>query len=139
MDTRFCRLRWNNYWCRNSYLIYDETKEGDQITLARVQSLTKYLRIIYVLVFVVFLIFCCFKLPFTTSKTELDYYHEKFSVRAVPQFAERLKTENVKGTVMPTEEALKYDRLRVSKLSWNFHIPIIFSFAVIHPWNLLIP
>ena len=29
------------------------------------------------------------------------------------------------------------DRLRVSKVSWKFRIPTIYSFTVIYPWNLL--
>ena len=42
-----------------------------------------------------------------------------------------------KGTVMQTEKALIKDGLRVSKVSWKFNIPTIYSFAVICPWNLL--
>ena len=41
----------------------------------------------------------------------------------------RLST--VKGTVMQTEKVLIHDRLRVSKVSWKFHISIIYNFAVI--------
>ena len=36
-----------------------------------------------------------------------------------------------KGTVMQTEKALINDRLRVSKVSLKFHIPIIHNFAVL--------
>ena len=32
------------------------------------------------------------KFVFTTSETELDYYHQKVNVRVVSQVAERLKT-----------------------------------------------
>ena len=42
-----------------------------------------------------------------------------------------------KGTVMQTEKALIKNRLRVSKVSWKFHLSTIYSFAVIYPWNLL--
>ena len=41
-----------------------------------------------------------------------------------------------KGTVMQIEEALTDDRLRVSKVYWKFHIPALYNFAVIYPWNL---
>ena len=43
----------------------------------------------------------------------------------------------IKGTVMQIEKAWINDRLRVSKVPWKFHIPTIYNFAVIHPWNLL--
>ena len=43
----------------------------------------------------------------------------------------------IKGTVMQIEKALINDRLRVSKVSWKFHIPTIYNFEVIYPWNLL--
>ena len=38
---------------------------------------------------------------------------------------------------MQIEKPLINDRLRVSKISWKFHIPTIYNFAVIYPWNLL--
>ena len=38
---------------------------------------------------------------------------------------------------MQIEKAMIKDRLRVSKVSWKFRIPTIYSFAVICPWNLL--
>ena len=34
---------------------------------------------------------------------------------------------------MQIEKALINDRLHVLKVSWKFHIPTIFNFAVIHP------
>ena len=40
---------------------------------------------------------------------------------------------NLKGTVMQIEKALINDRLCVSNVSWKFHIPTIYSFAVIYP------
>ena len=33
---------------------------------------------------------------FTTSQTELDYYHQKVNVRVVPRVAERLKTYDLR-------------------------------------------
>ena len=41
------------------------------------------------------------------------------------------------GTVMQVEKALINACLRVSKLSWKFHIPTNYNFAVFYPWNLL--
>ena len=38
---------------------------------------------------------------------------------------------------MQTEKVLINDRLRVSKVSWKFQIPTIYTFAVIYLWNLL--
>ena len=38
---------------------------------------------------------------------------------------------------MQIEKALINDRLRASKVSWKFYIPIIYNLAVIYPWNLL--
>ena len=46
---------------------------------------------------------------------------------------------NFKGTVMQIEEAMTNDRLRVSKVSWKFHISTFYNFAVIYQWNLLFP
>ena len=43
----------------------------------------------------------------------------------------------LKVTVMQIGKPLINDRLRVSKISWKFHIPTIYNFAVIYPWNLL--
>ena len=40
---------------------------------------------------------------------------------------------------MQIDKALINDRLRFSKISWKFHIPIIYNFAIIYPWNLLFP
>ena len=42
-----------------------------------------------------------------------------------------------KDTVMKIDKALINDCLRVSKVSWKFHIPTIYNFAVVYPWNLL--
>ena len=42
-----------------------------------------------------------------------------------------------KGTVMQIEKAFINIRVRVSKVSWKFHFPAIYNFAVIYPWNLL--
>ena len=39
----------------------------------------------------------------------------------------------VKRTVMQIDKTLINDRLRVSKVSWEFRIPIIYNFAVIYP------
>ena len=44
---------------------------------------------------------------------------------------------DIKGTVMQIKKALINDRLHVSNVSWKFHIPTIYNFAVIYPWNLL--
>ena len=38
----------------------------------------------------------------------------------------------LKGTVMQTEKPLINDRLRVSKVSWKFRVPVIYNFTVIH-------
>ena len=46
-------------------------------------------------------------------------------------------TKCIKGTVMQIEKVLINDCLLVSKVSWKFHIPTIYKFAVINPWNLL--
>ena len=35
------------------------------------------------------------------------------------------------------KKTLINDRLRASKVFWKFRIPLIYIFAVIHPWNLL--
>ena len=43
----------------------------------------------------------------------------------------------LKVTVVKIEKALINDRLRVSKVFWKFHIPTIYNFAVIYPWNSL--
>ena len=43
----------------------------------------------------------------------------------------------IKGTVMQIEKALVNDRLRVSKVSCKFYIPIIYNFAVMNVGNLL--
>ena len=43
----------------------------------------------------------------------------------------------VKSTVMQAEKAQINDRLLASKVSWKFHIPTIYNFAVIDPWNLV--
>ena len=43
----------------------------------------------------------------------------------------------LKGTAMQIEKALTNDCLHVSKISWKFRIPAIYSFAVIYLWNLL--
>ena len=47
----------------------------------------------------------------------------------------QFKNIEIKGTVMQIEKALINDRLRVSKVSWKFRIPTIYSLAVIYPWN----
>ena len=41
-------------------------------------------------------------------------------------------------TVMQIEKALINHRLRVSKVSWKFHVQTICNFAGIFPWNLLL-
>ena len=41
----------------------------------------------------------------------------------------------LKYTIMQIERALINDCLRVSEVSWKFHIPIIYNFAVIYSWN----
>ena len=43
---------------------------------------------------------------------------------------------NFKGRVMQIEKALINDCFCVSKVSWKFHIPFFYNFAVISPWNL---
>ena len=43
--------------------------------------------------------------------------------------------QDSKGTVMQIEKAQINDRLRVSKVSWNFRIPVILNLTVIYPWN----
>ena len=42
-----------------------------------------------------------------------------------------------KGKVMQFEKALINNRLRVSNVPWKNHIPTIYNFVVIYPWNLL--
>ena len=42
-----------------------------------------------------------------------------------------------KGTVMQIEKSLINDRLCVSKVSWTFHIPIIYDLGLIYQWNFL--
>ena len=42
-----------------------------------------------------------------------------------------LKSISFRGTVMQTEKAYINDRLLLSKVSWKFHIPTIYSFVVI--------
>ena len=44
---------------------------------------------------------------------------------------------NIKGTVMQIEKTLINDRLSVSKVYWNFRIPIIYNFEETDLWNLL--
>ena len=47
---------------------------------------------------------------------------------------QKTKTKiGITGTVMQIEKAVIDDRLRASKVSWKFHIPTIFNFAVIYP------
>ena len=46
-------------------------------------------------------------------------------------------SRRLKGTVMQIEKPLIDARLRVSKVSWKFHVQTIYTFAVIYPWNLL--
>ena len=41
----------------------------------------------------------------------------------------------LKYTIMQIERALINDRLRVPEVSWKFHIPTIYNFAVIYSWN----
>ena len=43
-------------------------------------------------------------------------------------------TRQLKGTAMQTEKSLINDRLRVSKVCWNFCILTIYDFTVIYPW-----
>ena len=50
-----------------------------------------------------------------------------------PNAADVKLIASLKGTVMQTEEVLIHDRLRVSKVSRKFRIPIIYNFAVIYP------
>ena len=50
-----------------------------------------------------------------------------------PNAADVKLIPSLKGTVMQTEEVLIHDRLRVSKVSRKFRIPIIYNFAVIYP------
>ena len=49
----------------------------------------------------------------------------------------KLNMKNIKSTVMQIEKALIDDRLRVSNVSWKFHIPTPCNFALIYPWNLI--
>ena len=39
---------------------------------------------------------------------------------------------NFEGTVIQIEKTQVSSRLRVSKLSWNFHIPTAYNIAVIY-------
>ena len=39
---------------------------------------------------------------------------------------------------MQIEKTLINENLRVSKISWKFHIPTIYNFSVVYPWNLLL-
>ena len=43
----------------------------------------------------------------------------------------------IKDAVIRTEKALLNDRLRVSKVSWKFHVSTIYNYALIYSWNLL--
>ena len=61
--------------------------------------------------------------PTNESKEKIKIYEELWS-----------KIREVK---MQIEKALINDRLRVSKISWTFHVSTIYSFAVIYLWNLL--
>ena len=45
--------------------------------------------------------------------------------------------KSFEDTAMQIEKALLNDGLLVSKVSWKFHIPIMYNFAVIDSWNLL--
>ena len=45
----------------------------------------------------------------------------------------KLCLKTPEGTVMQIEKALINDRLRVSKVSWKFHIPTMYNFAAIYP------
>ena len=59
-----------------------------------------------------------------------------------PQFPADLvifTEEILKGTVMQIDKALINALLRVSKVSWKFHIPTTYNLTVIYPWNLLLP
>ena len=46
-------------------------------------------------------------------------------------------TATVKGTFMQIEKLLINDCLCVLSVPWKFYILTIYSFVVIHPWNLL--
>ena len=48
---------------------------------------------------------------FTTSKTELDYHHQKVNVRVTSRVAERLKTKNLRklGNFKKIPEILGFD------------------------------
>ena len=43
------------------------------------------------------------------------------------------KCEGFKSTVIQIEKALINDHLHVSKVSWKYRIPAIYSFAVTYP------
>ena len=43
----------------------------------------------------------------------------------------------IEGTVMKIEKVLINDCLRVSKVSWKYHIPTFYNFALIYLWDFL--
>ena len=47
-------------------------------------------------------------------------------------------THLFKGTVMQIEKTLINDHLRVSKVSWKFHILAIYNFVIIYPMKFAI-
>ena len=64
------------------------------------------------------------------TKEWLKNFCEQKNIKLLPN-------DNIKGTVLQIEWALINDGLSASKVSWKFHIPTIYNFAVIQPWNLL--
>ena len=44
----------------------------------------------------------------------------------------KMNSLNFEGTVIQIEKTQVSSRLRVSKLSWNFHIPTTYNIAVIY-------
>ena len=48
-----------------------------------------------------------------------------------------INNQTIKGTVLQIEKALINDLLRISNVSWKFHILDIYKFAIIYPRNLL--
>ena len=64
---------------------------------------------------------------------------KKTNILELFKILSRVFQEWLKGTVMQIEKVPINDRLRVSNVSWKFHILTIYNFAVISLWNLLFP
>ena len=70
-------------------------------------------------------------------KTVIFYYYILQSIHNQQGLSVYRSQNFLKGTVMQIEKALINNPLRASEVSWKFHVPTIYNFAVIYPWNLL--